>query len=154
MLLMAAVNPLNDPDDFIDERQRLTLTYAATILVDDEDASFPPPAGLDIPTPDQGLSPPEWNPPIPHFLSPQPVVIAACAVERASSFAPSVGPSSLVCLFPVDFSAPKLVPVTLVRRGGKETAGIFPFDKTSCLSATSCVSMCECVLFALFMREH
>jgi len=70
MLLMAAVNPLNDPDDFIDERQRLTLTYAATILVDDEDASFPPPAGLDIPTPDQGLSPPEWNPPIPHFLSP------------------------------------------------------------------------------------
>jgi len=51
---MAAVNPLNDPDDFIDERQRLTLTYAATILVDDEDASFPPPVGLDIPTPDQG----------------------------------------------------------------------------------------------------
>lgn len=52
------------------------------------------------------------------------------------------GPSFLVCLFPVDFSAPKLVAVTLVR--GEETAGIFPFDKTSACQPRP-VSLCASV---------
>lgn len=71
MLLMAAVNPLNDPDDFIDERQRLTLTYAATMVVDDEDASFS--LQLPLPAPLDWISPESTSQPSP------PVVNAACA---------------------------------------------------------------------------
>lgn len=74
MLLMAAVNPLNDPDDFIDERQRLTLTYAATMAADDEDASFPL-RGLDF-SPKSGSILLQSPPPptsIPRQLSSPPV---------------------------------------------------------------------------------
>lgn len=82
---MAAVNPLNDPDDFIDERQcqRLTPTYAATIVLDDEDALFPLPLRIGFPA----------NPGPPPSPASQ-VVNAACAVERATRPSLLGGPSS------------------------------------------------------------